>query len=156
MIEIVIPGHKSLRLEHLVLDYNGTLARDGKLIVGVKGLLAVLAEKLKIHVLTAGTFGDPRSELDGVRCAVLTLPERDQHKGKREYVKDLGFERTVCIGNGRNDRLMLKEAALGIAVVQEEGAATDAVGAADVVCGNIVSALDLLLNSKRLVATLRS
>ena len=35
MIEIDIPGYKTLHLEHLVLDYNGTLAVDGVLIDGV-------------------------------------------------------------------------------------------------------------------------
>jgi soluble P-type ATPase len=51
---------------------------------------------------------------------------------------------------------MLKEAALGIAVVQEEGDAVDTLVAADVVCNSINSALELLRNSLRLIATLRS
>lgn len=29
MIDIEIPGFAHLQLDHLVLDYNGTLARDG-------------------------------------------------------------------------------------------------------------------------------
>ena len=36
MIAIDIPGYKKIELAHLVLDYNGTLAIDGKLIDGVK------------------------------------------------------------------------------------------------------------------------
>ena len=63
---------------------------------------------------------------------------------------------TACIGNGRNDRAMLKHAALGIAVLAEEGVATDAIVAADIVVSDIWHALDLLLNPLRLVATLRS
>ena len=35
MIEIDVPGFGALRLEHLVLDYNGTLACDGMLLEGV-------------------------------------------------------------------------------------------------------------------------
>jgi len=35
MIAVDIPGYRELRLEHLVLDYNGTLAEDGKLLPGV-------------------------------------------------------------------------------------------------------------------------
>ena len=31
MIEISIPGYKHLQLKHLVLDYNGTIALDGRL-----------------------------------------------------------------------------------------------------------------------------
>ena len=59
------------------------------------------------------------------------------------------------MGNGRNDQLMLEEAALGIAVILEEGAAAVTLSAADVVCTNIVSALELLDNPLRLIATLR-
>jgi soluble P-type ATPase len=62
----------------------------------------------------------------------------------------------VCIGNGRNDRLMLAESALGIAVVLGEGAAAVTLAAADVVCTDILAALALLTHPLRLVATLRS
>ena len=51
---------------------------------------------------------------------------------------------------------LLKAAALGIAVVQEEGAAAETMMAADVVSPDIVSALNLLVSPLRLVATLRS
>ena len=50
---------------------------------------------------------------------------------------------------------MLAEAALGIVVVQEEGAACATVAAADVVCPTILSAFGLLANPDRLRATLR-
>jgi soluble P-type ATPase len=83
------------------------------------------------------------------------LPPEAQDEGKKNYVKELGADKTVCIGNGRNDRLMLREAALGIAVVLEEGAATETVLASDVVCTDAASALGLLLNPLRLAATLR-
>ena len=35
MIDVAIPGFGRLALEHLVCDYNGTLARDGVLLDGV-------------------------------------------------------------------------------------------------------------------------
>lgn len=69
--------------------------------------------------------------------------------------KKLSAENAACVGNGRNDQLMLKEAALGIAVISEEGAALATLNAADVVCTHIVSALELLTNPLRLMATLR-
>ena len=157
MVQVEIPGQASLHLEHLVLDYNGTLARDGKPLVGVKGLLIALSKDLRIHVVTGGTFGDPSPELAGIDLVLdRDLPATGQHEYKLDYAKRLGFERTVCIGNGRNDRLMLKEAALGIVVIQDEGASVETVSVADVVCRDIPSALDLLLNPRRLTATLRS
>jgi soluble P-type ATPase len=51
---------------------------------------------------------------------------------------------------------MLKEAILGIAVIQEEGAAVESLVAADIVTRSILDALDLLLRPLRLTATLRS
>ena len=156
MIEITIPGYRKLQLKHLVLDYNGTLACDGKLLKDVKELLNILTEKLDIHVVTADTFGKAEFELSEVSCKLLILPEENQDAGKRAYVKRLGSEFTVCIGNGRNDRLMLKEAVLGIAVVQDEGAAVETLMASDVVCTGIISALQLLTHPLRLKATLRS
>ncbi len=156
MIEIAIPGYKKLQLNHLVLDYNGTLACDGEPLDGVEQRLKRLSEQIQIHVLTADTFGQVRSKLTGLPCQLSILPTKAQDVGKLKYVEQLDPETTVCIGNGRNDRLMLKEAVLGIAVLQAEGAAMETLMAADVVAPNIVAALDLLGQPLRLVATLRS
>ena len=156
MIEVAIPGYGSLHLEYLVLDHNGTLAVDGLLQPGVKERLRQLAKDLTIYVVTADTFGKAASELKGVPCELTILPPGDQDIGKLQFVQRLGKERTVCMGNGRNDRLMLAEAALGVAVILEEGAAAETIASADVVCSGIVPALELLLHPLRLTATLRS
>lgn len=156
MIEISIPGYRKLQLKHLVMDYNGTMACDGKLINGLLEILERLSEKLKVHVLTADTFGNVKSELSRVSADILILPADSQDKHKLEYIRRIGQEFAVCIGNGRNDRLMLESAGLGIVLIQEEGANIETLLSADVVCKDIISALKLLLNKKRLVATLRS
>jgi soluble P-type ATPase len=156
MIEVTIPGYKKLQFAHLVLDYNGTLACDGQLLPSVAERLNTLSEQMKIHVLTADTFGSVRPALSEVSCELSILAPENQDVGKLRYVEQVGPEMTVCIGNGRNDRLMLKEAALGVAVLEGEGAAVETVIAADVVAPNILAALDLLLHPLRLVATLRS
>ena len=49
---------------------------------------------------------------------------------------------------------MLQEAALGIALIQGEGAAVQTLQSADVICTSITHALGLLLFPKRLIATL--
>lgn len=59
------------------------------------------------------------------------------------------------VGNGANDVLALQAAALGIAVLGREGLSVVALRSADVVCGSIVDALDLLLDVEALIATLR-
>jgi soluble P-type ATPase len=155
MINISIPGWQELHLEHLVLDYNGTLACDGQLIEGVSPLLALLAEQLEVHIVTADTFGSVERMFAGSGYRVFKLPSGNEEQGKARYVQDLGAESSVCVGNGRNDRCMLKEAALGIAVMQQEGLALDALLVADLVTPSILDALDLLLHPLRLMATLR-
>src|SRR5262245_66078052 len=120
MLEIDIPGYRVLRLEHLVLDYNGTLARDGELLDGVRDRLGAIAGTLHIHILTADTFGKARAQLVGVPCALSVLPVEDQDRRKLEYIQRLGPETTVCVGNGRNDRLMLQEAGSGLAGCKAE------------------------------------
>ena len=52
--------------------------------------------------------------------------------------------------------MMLEEAALGIAVILGEGAARDTLDASDIVCTDILAALDLFRNPLRMTATLRS
>ncbi|OGP61486.1 MAG: ATPase P [Deltaproteobacteria bacterium RBG_13_49_15] len=156
MIEIKISGYRKLELKQLVLDYNGTLACDGELLGGVKEALTALSEQLTIHVITADTFGKVRSGMAGIPCHIHVFPVENQDTGKLEYIRKLNADHTVSIGNGRNDRMMLKGSALGIAVILNEGAAVETILAADVVCTDIVCALELLLHPLRLTATLRS
>lgn len=150
-----IPGRTSCEVEHLVLDYNGTLALDGSLLPGVGAALKELSEQLTIHVLTADTFGGSARELQGLPVTLSIIPAGQQDKHKKNYVEVLGADQCVCIGNGRNDCLMLECAGIGIAVIQQECAATAAVCSADIVAPDIVSALALLQNPLRMAATLR-
>ncbi|WP_045211074.1 HAD family hydrolase [Desulfonatronovibrio magnus] len=154
-MQIVIPGYKTLELEHLALDYNGTLAFDGEIIEGVVPRLKTLSESLSIHVLTADTFGHARQKLSGVDCSFHLIGKGDQAQAKADYIDRLGAEHTISMGNGRNDRLMLERSALGIGLVQGEGAAVNSLTSADIICTHINHGLDLLLFPLRLTATLR-
>jgi soluble P-type ATPase len=155
MIQVEIPGYRALKLAHLVMDYNGTLAVDGHLENGVGEVLARLAPQIDIHVVTADTFGLAGEQLKDLPVMLSVLPPGDQDAAKRDFVGRLGCAATVAVGNGRNDRLMLAAAELGIAVLLREGAATETMAAADIVCPGIVPALELLLHPLRLTATLR-
>lgn len=156
MLEIAIPGAPTLRLEHLVADFNGTLACDGALLPGAREALVRLAEKLTLHVVTADTFGNVRMALAGIPCQLAVLPAGAQDLAKLHFVEARGAAGCVCVGNGRNDRLMLAAAGLGIAVMQREGVAVETLLAARVVVPDIGAALELLLHPQRLVATLRT
>ncbi len=156
MMVIDVPGHRRLELSHLVLDYNGTLAVDGKLLAGVADALRALAGELRIHVITADTFASAASNLAGLPLSRIRTPHQDQDVAKLDYVRGLGASSVVAIGNGRNDRRMLEAVALGIAVIQGEGAAIKTILAGDLVCTSILDALGLLREPRRLIATLRS
>lgn len=156
MIEVVIPGYRTVQLKYLVMDYNGTLAVDGDLLPGVAEGLARLKDRLEIHVVTADTFGKAAAELEGLPCRLTVLGKENQDSGKLDFIRSLGAEHVAAIGNGRNDRMMLKESGLGIAVILEEGAAVETLLSADIVCPSIPSALALLDNPLRMTATLRS
>src|SRR5712692_7191205 len=155
-MELAIPGFGRLSLEHLVLDYNGTLAVDGKLLPGVKARLARLSGMLRIHVVTADTFGKARAEVAGLKCRLEILKGGAENRAKAAYVRRLGPSRVACIGNGRNDRLMVRMAGIGIAVLQAEGASAEVVAAADLLVPSVTDALDLFLQPRRLIASLRS
>lgn len=155
MLTLEIPGHETLRLEHLVLDYNGTLAVDGRVLTGVASRLASLATPLTIHVVTADTFGQAAEQLADLAVDLVILPAGDQALAKGQMVQKLGSGRVAAIGNGRNDESMLAEAVLGIAVIQEECACTRTLLAADITAPSITAALDLLLHPLRLAATCR-
>jgi len=138
------------------LDYNGTLAVDGNLLSGVDRIFKTLAQDIQIHVITADTFGLAANQLKGLPVKLTILPVEKQDDAKLDYISRLGPESVAAIGNGRNDCKMLKAAALGIALVQKECAAAEAMANADIVSTDILDALDLFRNPKRLLATLRS
>ncbi|HEY2864347.1 MAG TPA: HAD hydrolase family protein [Casimicrobiaceae bacterium] len=155
MLELTIPGFGRLELTDAVCDYNGTLAADGLLLEGVRERLQRLSTQLRVHVVTADTFGSAAEQLQQLHCTLTVLDARNQAEAKRDFVQRLGGERVAAIGNGRNDRMMLEHAALGIAVCGAEGAAAEALHASDILVRDVIDALDLLLKPKRLVATLR-
>jgi len=156
MILIEIPEKKQLKIKHLVLDFNGTIAEDGTLLPGVGELLILLAQKVQIHVLTADTFGECQKQLHNLPVTVSILHPGNQDVQKMEYVKQLGNENTISIGNGYNDHLMLKTSAIGIAVINCEGASVKTLSSADIVCKNILDSLALLTHPLRMTATLRN
>ncbi len=156
MIELEVYGWRTLCLEHLVLDVNGTVSLDGMLLPGVLERAQALQRVLQIHLLSADTYG----RLDTV-AAELGVSATRVHRGESEseqkarFVQALRPTTVVAIGSGANDMAMLREAGLGIVVLGKEGLASEALVAADVVAASIQDALDLLLNPKRIVATLR-
>ena len=152
---IEIPGYKILDLRYLVLDYNGTIAEDGKIPDSVKERLVKLAEEFRIYVLTADTHGTAKNMCEGLPLQIMTFPSDSAMHEKVRIVKSIGAEYTITMGNGRNDILMSQAAELSVTILGREGAFSKLIQETDVCVTSIEDGLDLLLKPKRLIATLR-
>jgi len=148
---IEIPGRGPIQIRHVVFDLNGTLSYDGSVLPDVPALIGQLRQHVQCWLLTGDTYGT------GARIAEelgLTIHTIQTGEDKAAMVRRLEGG-VAALGNGMNDVLMLRQAELGIAVIGPEGAAASAVQAADIVVPSIQAGLGLLLNPRRIVATLR-
>jgi len=154
-MRIEIPGWGNMEAKNLILDMNGTIATDGKISPEVKEKINLLSQSLKIYVLTADTHGTASKEVEGLTVELIQVPDEDSKAAKGAFLSQIAPESTIAIGNGSNDQFLLREAALGIAVLGDEGLSLAALQSADVVVQDISQALNLLLKPKRLTATLK-
>lgn len=155
MIRLDIPGNACCCIRHVVFDYNGTIARDGRIIPGVKKEIQQFSDRLGFHVLTADTFGSVKQQVHGMDAVLTVISKDHQDRKKLDYVNSLGPGQTLCVGNGRNDALMLREAGIGIAVLGDEGLSSAALLASDLMVRDILDVFALLRTPERLIATLR-
>ncbi len=155
MIDIDVPGHRRLLLEHLVLDVNGTIAVGGVLARGVAEAVEALGAAIHVVAVTADTHGTASRLREVLGIDVHVIGAGRESEQKLEFVRELGASGVVAVGNGANDALMLEDAALGIAVVGGEGASAAALAAADIVTVSVLDALALLSQPARIAATLR-
>jgi len=155
MIELNIPGRGTIQLEHLVCDVNGTLAVDGQLPEGLPRALKSLRDRLEVHLLTADTHGRQNVIDLQLGLKAVRIQPGNEALQKAEYVRRLGAEHVVALGQGANDAAMLKVAVLGICILSKEGVAVETLMAADLVAPDIFTALELLEKPLRIVASLR-
>ncbi len=155
MLTFHIPGRAPLRLSHLILDYNGTIALDGGIIPAVRARLEQLAGDLAIYVITADTHGTAATECRDLPLQVMTFPTENVGDIKARQAMQLSGG-VACIGNGFNDIAMAQVCDLSICVMGKEGCCGKLLSQSDVVVTCIEDALDLLLKPDRLRATLRT
>jgi soluble P-type ATPase len=155
MIDMDIPGFGLVHLEHLVTDVNGTLALDGQLFEGLVERITGLRKRLTLHLLTADTHGRQHIIDQQLNTRAVRMQAGGEAGQKAAYVQQLGAEGVVAIGQGANDAEMLRIARVGICVISPEGVAVETLLAADLVVPDIFTALDLLENPLRIVASLR-
>lgn len=155
MLNVNIPGFKNFEFENIVFDFNGTLAKDGKVDVKLLKLIRKLSEKINVYVLSADTYGNVRSTFSEEPVKVIITSKENGTLDKMNFINEIGNSSTIAVGNGRIDSKMLEVAALSIAILGDEGAARLAILASDIIVKNPIDAVELLLNPNRLIATLR-
>lgn len=155
MIKLDIPRKGVFEFENIVVDLNGTLCIDGKIHPKARDKINLLAKKANVYVLTADTRGKAQEILAKLNVEIVLLSGDDTFREKLEFIRRIGPDRSVAIGNGYNDHLMVDEAALGLCIIGREGASAETVKRSDVVLTNVVDALDFLLKPLRNKATLR-
>jgi len=147
---IEIPNYGKIEARTVVFDLNGTLGVEGRVSEEVKKLLERLSEKYIVVVLSADTFRTLEEELKGLNIKIERVKD-----GNEKLEKAMKYEPYIGIGNGNNDVRMLENAELAFCVIGEEGATVDALLASDIVVKDVKDAIAMLLNEKKLIATLR-
>ena len=153
-IAIDIPGFGSRNILSILTDYTGTLSRGGRLSDGNKEILFKVSDLLDVHVLKADTFGKAEDELTGIPVTFHRLSGERQDIQKQEYGWKIGLRQSAVLGNGNNDRLLLKAAkdvgGIAIAVDNGEGCATDALLISNlfILIVGAANALNLFLESR--------
>lgn len=154
-MKIKIPNYNTFNLNKLAFDFNGTLATGGEVPEKIIKRLEKLTNDFEIYILTADTFGTVREMVADLAVEVAIIEGDDGTGFKRDFIKELGSAETIAIGNGNNDRLMVEEAAIGIAIIGNEGAAIDTILNSDLIINNIFNVFELLEEPARLIASLR-
>ena len=150
-----IPNFKTLEIRHIVCDYNGTIAKDGVVLPEIKTLFETLSKAYTLHVITADTHGSVIAQMRDYKCEVMILNSSDHTQEKADFIISLKADECAAMGNGNNDHAMLKTAAIGMAILGDEGCSKDTMFASDLICKSSIEALEMFLEPKRLIATLR-
>lgn len=155
MIKTEIPGRFTYTIENAVFDYNGTIASNGRIPQAVREKINELSSLVDVYVLTADTYGSAAKECSGLNLKLLTFPNGEAADFKAKIVSDLGNDNSICFGNGYNDIKMFEKALLKVAVLGDEGICSQLFLKSDIIVKSIQDGINLLLNTKSLIADLR-
>ncbi|NPA48193.1 MAG: HAD hydrolase family protein [Thermococci archaeon] len=149
-LSVDVPNFGKVNVKSVVFDLNGTLGSEGHVSREVKELLTRLAGKFEVIVLSADTFGTLEEEFRDVPVEIMRVGS-----GIEKAETASLYSPYVAIGNGNNDVEMFKRAELSFCVVGREGASTKALMSSDIVVRDVRDAIEMLLDERKLVATLR-
>ncbi|MDA0376279.1 MAG: HAD family hydrolase [bacterium] len=151
-MKIDIPGNGPLTIETVILDLNGTLCVGGELVPGVVDRIRQLRQKCEIVLFSGDSRGDASRIANELGISFTkTVTGHD----KANEADKLKAETCAAIANGLIDLQLIQRVKLGIVVLQGEGVHAKTFLAADIIMPNVNDALDLFIDEKRLIATLR-
>ncbi|MHA1803610.1 MAG: HAD family hydrolase [Promethearchaeota archaeon] len=154
-----IPNFKTLTIENILFDLNGTIQFSGEISLELIEKMQELKKFYNVFVISADTRGNLKNlaekmNVDYIKIAMSN--DLTEAEAKNRELEKLGEDKTAAIGNGNNDALMLKNAALGIAILGKEGLSVQSLLNCDVVLPDPISAMNFLLDEQTLIATLRT
>jgi P-type E1-E2 ATPase len=149
-----IPGYGKYDIQNVVFDLNGTLAVDGEIGDTVAEKIKQLSGQFRVVIASSDIHNNLASLAESLGVEYHCLKAEEIASQKAELVRRLGAEHTIAVGNGTNDREMLKEAAIGITILGREGASVAAILNANLVAHSPEEGIDCILKPKRMVATL--
>lgn len=154
MISIQRPGQEAIEIDYILIDFEGTLASDGRVHPKAKDKINLLSKRTKIYILAKGEREKVQETLRRVKADLFFIKEEEASLQKLELLLNLGPSRSVVIGNGMDDVRMIKEAGLSMAIIGKEGTSGELIRTADLIFTNMIDALDFLLKPLRQKATL--
>ena len=154
MISIQRPGMENLDIHFVLIDFEGTLAMDGRVHPKAKDKVNLLSKRATLYILTKSNREKVEETLRKMKVEILYVTEGDSSQQKLKVLQRLGPHQTAVIGNGLDDVRIMEQAGLGMCVIGKEGSSAEAVAKADLVVTNVLDALDFLLKPLRQRATL--
>jgi len=154
MISIQRPGMETLDIHFVLLDFEGTLAMDGRVHPKAKDKVNLLSKRVTVYILTKSSKEKVEETLKKMKAEILSMTEGDSSQQKLDVLQRLGPHQTAVIGNGFDDVQIMEQAGLGMCVIGKEGSSPEAVAKADLVVTSVLDALDFLLRPLRQGATL--
>lgn len=152
---IKIPNLNTYDIKYILLDYNGTIASSGNLLPSIREYFELLSKDFKLYVVSGDTFHNVRSQLKNDPVEILLTDSYNSTESKLQILNEIGASNCIAIGNGSIDAKMLRHAAISIAVIGDEGLSKKAFENSDIVVKSIEDAINLILEPKKLIATLR-
>jgi soluble P-type ATPase len=149
MISIQRPGMESLDIHFVLIDFEGTLAMDGRVHPKAKDKVNLLSKRATITILTKSNREKVVETLRKMKAEILYVTEGDSSQQKLNVLQRLGPHQTAVIGNGLDDVRIMEQAGLGMCVIGKEGASAEAMAKADLVVTHVLDALDFLLKPLR-------